>query len=261
MGIQSIYKILADKFFDTRKHNDLKQFHATGDKSHLKNYYSSEKYAANYEKPKAAWINKFKMFISLMDLQPGQKVLDIGCTTKMLKPFIEAKGAKYYSFDISSTFKPDFLGDVENMNEITDKQFDWVVAADVIEHVPNPQNALNEIHRISKRAVISVPNWDHFDCLGIFPANPYDRHLTKQFPYFWLKMIRKSGFKVHGVSGYKYTMEFPSYGSSFLKKVNGFFDNRLFSWISKKLNKSVAGYWPMTRLGQTFIVVVRSKKE
>jgi SAM-dependent methyltransferase len=259
MTTRKILEIIANKFFDTSKHNSVKKFHETKDKKYLKELYSSDEYLSQYSSPKKEWINKFKMLIKFMRIKKGETVLDIGCTTKMLKPFVEKAKGKYFSFDVSDKFKPSFVGDAEDMHMIKDNQFDWVVAADIIEHIPNPTKALKEISRISKKSIITVPNWYHFDNISILPSNPYDRHLTKQNPFKWIKMCKKAGFTVRKISGLNYTLDIPTYNIKILVCLNKFLNNILFQKFSKFMNKNLADSIIFKYLGQTLILVLKKK--
>ena len=57
------------------------------------------------------------------------------------------------------------LQNVEDVFPIEENYFDIVVAKDIIEHLNNPENTMNEIHRVLKKngyLVISVPNHFYF---------------------------------------------------------------------------------------------------
>lgn len=49
------------------------------------------------------------------------------------------------------------IGDVEDMNMIEDKTFDYSYCTHVLEHVPNPKKACEEIMRVAKAGYIETP--------------------------------------------------------------------------------------------------------
>lgn len=58
---------------------------------------------------------------------------------------------RVYSLDIDPGSGADFIGDICEFNEtISDGQFDFIICTEVIEHVSNPQNAVNELMRMTK---------------------------------------------------------------------------------------------------------------
>jgi SAM-dependent methyltransferase len=75
-------------------------------------------------------------------------VLDVGCGHK---PYLDWFGsAQYFGMDRSTTdTSPDFLGDACKL-PIQSGVADIVFSTQVIEHVPNPHEMINEFHRVLK---------------------------------------------------------------------------------------------------------------
>jgi SAM-dependent methyltransferase len=74
------------------------------------------------------------------------EVLDIGCGSKPYRPLlIGATG--YVGLDSDPTRGPDVVGSALDL-PFQDASFDSVLCNEVIEHVPDPQLALREIHRV-----------------------------------------------------------------------------------------------------------------
>jgi len=46
--------------------------------------------------------------------------------------------------------KPDIIGDAENLDMFADESLDFIIAAHILEHLPNPIKALKEFHRVLK---------------------------------------------------------------------------------------------------------------
>ena len=81
-------------------------------------------------------------------------LLDIGCRTMDLKPLL-AECYKYYGTDLLPPVEGVFQCNLENKLPFNDQQFDVVTALDILEHLNNPHDALQELYRVSKKPLIS----------------------------------------------------------------------------------------------------------
>lgn len=88
---------------------------------------------------------------SLAQLDEGVSILDVGSQGKDLQRTYP-KGATLKSFDIDPNSNADFLGDIceDNSHIIPNKSFDVILLTDVLEHVCQPFNAVEEVLRILK---------------------------------------------------------------------------------------------------------------
>jgi 2-polyprenyl-3-methyl-5-hydroxy-6-metoxy-1,4-benzoquinol methylase len=70
----------------------------------------------------------------------------------------------------SSSMPVDFsIQNAEDLEAYPDSGFDLVVCCEVLEHLSNPKQGLNELHRISKKFVlVSVPNEPIWRILNLF---------------------------------------------------------------------------------------------
>ena len=117
----------------------------------------------------------YKEYISLKNLikNPG-KVLNVGSSsfTILGSKFWKIIPGKYnlINLDLFPGENVDVVADAENMPFDNDT-FDLVVCQAVLEHVQNPQNIINEIHRVLKKH-------GHFYCtvpfLQGYHADPFD---------------------------------------------------------------------------------------
>ena len=80
----------------------IRKWRDTGNKEHLYDFYRREEYRRIYAKPRRKWTRKLRLLAELMQLSEGETVLDVGCATQMLKPFVEEKGAQYKGLDIAN---------------------------------------------------------------------------------------------------------------------------------------------------------------
>lgn len=115
-------------------------------------------------------------------------LLDAGCRTMDLKPLLKSC-SKYFGTDIIPA-EGVFSCNLEEELPFEDDSFDIVTALDVLEHLNNPHDALNEFFRVARKAVfVSLPNMYYITfrknfLLGkgisgkyVFPKNPVlDRH-------------------------------------------------------------------------------------
>ena len=111
----------------------------------------------------------FNVLVRYLDPQPGDKILDIGCSRGFYVQALEAYGADVTGVDsseasVSQTVSPHVeLGDATNLR-FPDGTFDKVFSLHTIEHVPEPGALLSEIGRVLKpggMAIIVYP-WELF---------------------------------------------------------------------------------------------------
>lgn len=107
---------------------------------------------------KDAWIKK-----QLAKLESGKSILDAGAGTLKWKPFcshLKYTSQDFAQYDASSDVglqsegweypKLDIVSDITNI-PVPDESFDAVLCTDVLEHLPNPNAALQELVRVTKR--------------------------------------------------------------------------------------------------------------
>ncbi len=100
-------------------------------------------------------------------IQPKESVLIIGCGTSLLPIALQEKGCEVTVSDIASDAVKLFTGkdilgfilDLENIVEGTiSKKYDVIVASEVLEHIRNPEQAIEKLSKHTKRFIISIPN-------------------------------------------------------------------------------------------------------
>ncbi len=148
------------------------------------------------------------------------KILDIGCAggaflkaahnlglaTKGIEPnkWLSEYAREHYKLDVQAGVLADFRFD--------DNSFDVITLWDVIEHVPNPEFELNEIHRVLKPGGLLIINYpDHVS----LPARLLGRnwpfwlsvHLTYYTPETIKKHLVKCGFAVEAIDPHWQTLE------------------------------------------------------
>lgn len=106
-------------------------------------------------------------------------------------------------------------GDITNL-KYSDKSFDIVIATEVLEHIPTPQRALQELLRVGNKSIIlSVPN-EPFFCLGNLLSgknvkrlgNPVD-HVNHWTYYGFKKFLKRQipeNFSIKQYNCYVWTL-------------------------------------------------------
>lgn len=89
-------------------------------------------------------------------------ILDVGCGGRPhgnVNLDIGVGESKHHNYDYNVRNHPNFSKGSVLMLPYRDNQFDAVICSHTPEHIPNPIEALSEIHRVTKNlAVLRVPN-------------------------------------------------------------------------------------------------------
>jgi 2-polyprenyl-3-methyl-5-hydroxy-6-metoxy-1,4-benzoquinol methylase len=101
------------------------------------------------------------------------KVLDAGAGDLTARALLTPYAESYLSMEVERRHADvDIVDDIQTFATVTDKSFDTVYSAQVLEHVPQPWLAVQQIHRILKpggKVVLSVPHLSHLH------EEPHDR--------------------------------------------------------------------------------------
>lgn len=127
----------------------------------------------------------------------GLLALDVGAGKRKWRDCLEGWGYTYKSCDIENQFSEegkgqhDFIGSIEDL-PIGDTSFDLVVCTQVLEHVANPQQAVDEIYRVLRPGgvVILTTNF-HYGLHGV----PHDYFRFSR--YALEHLFQRSGFEVN----------------------------------------------------------------
>jgi ubiquinone/menaquinone biosynthesis C-methylase UbiE len=239
--------------------NWVKKYRDTKNKEYLHNYYRRDNYLRIYSKPKQKWLRKFEVMIKLMSLKRGEKVLDVGCASKIFKPYVEECGGIYKGLDISEGFQPDYICDAEDISIIGDDEFDWVVLSDILEHLPNPKRTIAEAYRIAKKVIAVVPNWYRLERFSFLPRHPSDRHIIRKPPKGWVADFEKAGFEITLMQGFFYVPSVAFYPVIPLVAIDYLFRTKPFLIFDNLINKHFADKRLFRFLGQELIILAKRK--
>ncbi|MFB0564546.1 MAG: class I SAM-dependent methyltransferase [Candidatus Aminicenantaceae bacterium] len=132
-------------------------------------------YSGHIDRIRYNFVTRLRAVEELIDLNVKGDILDVGCGTGDLAPFVTRKGAIYHGVDLSAEMikrantiysvlvkngKATFqIGDCENLH-FCDKKFNTVIAIGLIEYLPDPSRFLSEMERVTKSGgyfLITVP--------------------------------------------------------------------------------------------------------
>jgi SAM-dependent methyltransferase len=80
-----------------------------------------------------------------------QTLVDYGCGTKPYEPIFSPYVSEYLGLDIEDSEHVDHVLSEDGTSSLPDNTADVVLSSQVLEHVPNPELYLNEVHRILKK--------------------------------------------------------------------------------------------------------------
>lgn len=129
-----------------------------------------------------------ELIVSLVE--PGSRVLDIGCgdgtLLRMLESerHVDARGIEISHEGVTQCLAQGLSviqGNADHdLKSYPDKSFDIVILSQTIQAVQNPKKALLELVRIGKKAIVSFPNFGHWHIrwqVGVEGRMPMSAHL------------------------------------------------------------------------------------
>jgi SAM-dependent methyltransferase len=148
----------------------------------------------------------------------GRRVLDVGCASGYLGAILASRGYRVTGIDSPGAAQAGFPASIELLEADLDLglprltgRFDFVICADVLEHLRRPELLLGDLRGVlasDGRLVCSLPNSGHayfrWNILtGRFPAEDrglFDRtHLHFYTWRGWLDLFHTCGFRIETV--------------------------------------------------------------
>ena len=113
---------------------------------------------------------EFKIICDLID--KNSHVLDVGCGDGILMEFlIKEKRVNIRGIEISKTKVQNCIAKgltiiegnaEEDLKQFPDKSFDYVVLSQTLQAFLNPEKVINELLRIGKQAIVTIPNFGYW---------------------------------------------------------------------------------------------------
>ena len=114
--------------------------------------------------------NEFKVIANL--IERDKKVLDVGCADGTLMKFLQDnKNINIRGLEISKEKVHECIakgltvieGNAEmDLKQFPDKSFDYVILSQTLQAFLNPELVLNELLRVGKKAIITIPNFGYW---------------------------------------------------------------------------------------------------
>lgn len=148
------------------------------------------------QKLKINTVNRISLDIELKKqfkkIQPGI-TLDVGSKYSPYKKYIPY--TKYFRLDIDKESEPDLCCDLHDIEWESD-HFDALIATEVLEHLYDPQKAINQIHRVLKNGGTCL-----LSTRFMFPYHPFPKdyyRFTKDSLNYLFRDFSKVRIYPHG---------------------------------------------------------------
>ena len=109
--------------------------------------------------------------LDLFNIGPTDKILDVGCGNGELMKYIneniskDIRGIELSKSNVQKCVEKGLTvieGDAEkDLKQFPDNSFDYVILSQTLQAFLDPENVLNELLRIGKKAIVSIPNFGH----------------------------------------------------------------------------------------------------
>jgi SAM-dependent methyltransferase len=136
------------------------------------------KYALSRSSAADSWL--FDVIVHLLAPQPGWRILDVGCNTGELVARVASLGCEPLGIDINPAAiaiarerHPQLQFQVAEMSQLSDSDFDAIIASHLIEHLAQPEELLSAARQRLKAdgtLILVTPNRNaflHRFCHGI----------------------------------------------------------------------------------------------
>ena len=113
---------------------------------------------------------EFKIISSL--IEKNSKILDVGCGNgELMKYILENISKNIRGLEISKRNVQECIekgltvieGNAElDLGQFPDKSFNYVILSQTLQAFLNPEKVLNELLRVGKKAIVTIPNFGHW---------------------------------------------------------------------------------------------------
>jgi methionine biosynthesis protein MetW len=139
-------------------------------------------------------IIRFDLKIIASWIEPGSKVLDLGCGEGDLLYFlkkhkqVEGAGIERAEAKMAQCIEKGLSvlqGDInQEILDYPDNTFDYVIVSQTLQQVYEPDSLIQSLLRIGKKGIVSFPNFSHWRVRLQLLGSGY-APITRQLPYEW----------------------------------------------------------------------------
>lgn len=176
----------------------------------------------SYQYPRTKFAHTLRIYFTYNDIfnqtnYNGKKILDIGCNEGTYSIIFSKKGFEVDAFDIcdltiAKNLNKKYNTDVNFFNMSVEnislgKKYDYVFCSEVLEHIDNQKQALEELKKVMSDKtilILSVPNvlsiygilkYFYAFVKSLFDIRKIDPH--EKFPFLRvINLFKRSGFKI-----------------------------------------------------------------
>ena len=137
---------------------------------------------------------RFDLHLIASWIEPGSKVLDLGCGEGSLLEYliqnknVKASGIEQNESRVAKCIEKGLTvlqGDINTeVEDYPDNSFDYVILSQTLQQVYAPDNLIRSMLRIGKMGIVSFPNFSHWRVRMHLLTTGY-APVTKQLPYQW----------------------------------------------------------------------------
>lgn len=240
-------------------------------------------------------VHRLNIIYDLIKRINPKTVLDVGCGGGVISQTLSEGGFAVYGIDLS----PNLLKQINDKHSsitlsgadgtslpFKDSVFDCIVCSEVLEHIPDFLEAMDELHRVlspSGQLVVTTPNLFMYDSLEakfglvskliafvnslrrVFGLKPiylsgYDTHIHKNTVGNWRKHLESKGFTVVSERALFISPYIPNALPWFKRLELNLYKIKFFSQVQGFVEANLGGVWPFKHLGQSHLFLCSKKK-
>jgi methionine biosynthesis protein MetW len=137
---------------------------------------------------------RYDLHIIASWIEPGSRILDLGCGEGNLLKFLIARkqvtgnGIEHNEAKVAECIEKGLSvlqGDInEEVLDYPDNTFDYVILSQTLQQVYEPDTLIRSMLRIGKKGIVSFPNFSHWRSRLQLLSTGY-APVTRQLPYEW----------------------------------------------------------------------------
>ena len=140
------------------------------------------------------WCSYYHQVSETVRLKP-KTALIVGIGDNIVGEILRTQGIEVFTYDFDETLKPDFVGNVTDIDVVLQgKSFDVVLVCQILEHIPYTQfeDVLRKIRMVSAHVILSLPHLARNLTLGIKLHNYKTRHFHFALHQWWREIRCKN---------------------------------------------------------------------